>query len=140
MRHRKAGRKFGRSADQRKALTRSQINALLLFGRITTTEAKAKELKRWVERVITMAKPADVHAHRRASVWVSDRNAHKRLFGTYVDRFRDRPGGYTRIYHVGPRPGDAAPMAIIEFVEAHAEPVTAPAPGRAARSRARRPA
>lgn len=127
MRHRKAGRTFGRTADQRKALTRGQINALLKHGRIRTTEAKAKELRRWVERVITTAKPGDVQAHRRAALWVNDREAHQRLFGTYVDRYRDRPGGYTRIFHVGPRTGDGAPMALIEMVEAP-EPPPAAAP------------
>ncbi len=136
MRHRKAGRKFGRTSDQRIALTRTQVGALLRHGRITTTEAKAKELRRWVERVITDAKPADVHAHRRVAAVVQDREARTRLFGTYVERFRNRPGGYTRIYRLGPRHGDGAPMAIIELVAD--EPVAAtPAPAPTASRRRR---
>jgi large subunit ribosomal protein L17 len=117
MRHQKAGRKFGRTADHRQSMTRNQVTALLRHGRIRTTEAKAKELRRWVERVITSAKPGDVHAHRKVALWVNDREVSHRLFSTYVDRYRHRPGGYTRIYHLGPRVGDGAPMAIIELVE-----------------------
>jgi|SRR5438309_10316319 len=117
MRHRKAGRKFGRTADHRQALTRNQVTALLRSGRIRTTEAKAKELRRWVERVITAAKPGDVHAHRQVQLFVNDREVGQKLFSTYMDRFRDRPGGYTRMYKLGPRHGDGAPMAILELVE-----------------------
>jgi large subunit ribosomal protein L17 len=117
MRHQKAGRKFGRTSDHRQAMTRNQVTSLLRYGRIRTTEAKAKELRRWVERVITSAKPGDVHAHRKVALWVNDREVSQRLFSTYMDRYRDRPGGYTRIYHLGPRVGDGAPMAIIELVE-----------------------
>lgn len=117
MRHRKAGRKFGRTADHRQALTRNQVTALLRHGRIRTTEAKAQELRRWVERVITAAKPADVHAHRKVALYVGDREAHEKLFSTYLERYRDRPGGYTRVHKLGPRAGDGAPMAIIELVE-----------------------
>lgn len=116
MRHRKAGRTFGRDSAHRQALMRNLATALLMHGRITTTEAKAKELRRWVERVITKAKPADFNAHRRAAGYINDRVAHDKLFSTYVDRYRDRMGGYTRIIHVGPRAGDAAEMAIIELV------------------------
>jgi large subunit ribosomal protein L17 len=117
MRHQKAGRKFGRTADHRQAMTRNQVTALLRHGRIRTTEAKAKELRRWVERVITTAKPGDVHAHRQVALWVNDREVSQKLFATYMDRYRERPGGYTRLYHLGPRVGDGAPMAIIELVE-----------------------
>ena len=117
MRHRKAGRKFGRPSNQRIALTRAQVTALLKHGRITTTEAKAKELRRWVERVITSAKPGDVHAHRQVALWVNDREASAKLFSTYMERYRERPGGYTRIVKLTPRISDASPMAIIELVE-----------------------
>jgi len=117
VRHRKAGRKFGRTADHRQAMTRNQVTALLRHGRITTTEAKAKELRRWVERVITTAKPGDVQAHRQVALYVNDREASRRLFTTYLERYRDRQGGYTRIYRTEQRHGDAAPMAIIELID-----------------------
>ena len=131
MRHRKAGHKFSRPADQRLALTRAQVTALLKNGRIVTTEAKAKELRRWVERVITTAKGEDqVHAHRMARRWVLEREAHARLFDTYLQRYRDRPGGYTRVLHLGQRHGDGAQMAIIELVEAHERPAAAEQPRR----------
>jgi large subunit ribosomal protein L17 len=137
MRHRKAGRKFGRPADQRRALTRGQVTALLKYGRITTTEAKAKELRRWVERVITAAKPGDVSAHRQVALVVTDREATLKLFGTYVERYRTRPGGYTRVTKIGPRHGDAAPMAVIELVEAATPAPAAAAPTTPRRTRAK---
>jgi large subunit ribosomal protein L17 len=117
MRHRVAGRKFGRSAAHRQAMTRNQVTALLRHGRITTTEAKAKELRRWVERVITDAKPDDVNARRRVAQYVNDREVSSKLFTTYLERYRDRPGGYTRIVKLAPRTSDASPMAIIELVQ-----------------------
>ena len=117
MRHQKAGRKFGRTSDHRQALTRNQVTALLRHGRIRTTEAKAKELRRWVERVITDAKPDTVHARRQAALYINDREVSQKLFTDYMERFRDRAGGYTRLYKLGPRAGDGAPMAIIELVE-----------------------
>ena len=113
MRHRKAGHKFGRSAAHRQAMTRNQVTDLLRYGRIQTTETKAKELRRWVERVITAAKPGDVHAHRQAALYVDDREVAQKLFTTYLPRFRDINGGYTHIYKLGPRHGDGAPMALI---------------------------
>ena len=116
MRHQKAGRKFGRSSAHRQALTRNQITALLRHGRITTTTAKAKELRRWVERVITSAKPDDLHARRKISRWVTEREVSNKLFATYVPRYKDRPGGYTRVIQLGMRHGDGAEMAIIEMV------------------------
>ena len=117
MRHNKSGRKFGRTAAHRQAMTRNQITSLLRSGRIETTEAKAKELRRWVERVITDAKPDDVNARRRVALYVNDREVSTKLFSTYLERYRERPGGYTRIVKVAPRTSDAAPMAIIELVE-----------------------
>ena|SRR5579864_9651274 len=117
MRHRVAGRKFGRSAAHRQAMTRNQITSLLRHGRITTTEAKAKELRRWVERVITDAKPDDLHARRQVGLYVRDREVQVKLFTTYLERYRERPGGYTRVIKLAPRPTDGAAMAIIELVE-----------------------
>ncbi|HYA00359.1 MAG TPA: 50S ribosomal protein L17 [Candidatus Binatia bacterium] len=124
MRHRKAGRKFGRTAAHREALTRNQLTELLRHGRITTTEAKAKELRRWVERVVTDCQTNDVAARRKIAVWVTDREVSNKLFTTYRERYftgaTPRPGGYTRVIKLGPRTGDAAPMAIIEMVGAEA--------------------
>jgi large subunit ribosomal protein L17 len=117
MRHHVAGRKFGRSAAHRQAMTRNQVTSLLRHGRITTTEAKAKELRRWVERVITDAKPNDVNARRRVALYVSDREVSNKLFTTCLERYQERPGGYTRIVKLTARSSDAAPMAIIELVE-----------------------
>jgi len=120
MRHRKAGRKFGRSAAHREALTRNQLTELLRHGRITTTEAKAKELRRWVERVVTDSKGNDVSARRKIAIWVTDREVSNKLFTTYRERYfggaAPRPGGYTRVIKLAPRTGDASPMAIIEMV------------------------
>jgi large subunit ribosomal protein L17 len=124
MRHRKAGRKFGRSAAHRQAMTRNQVTELLRHGRITTTEAKAKELRRWVERVVTESRSNDLPARRKIAVWVTDREVSNRLFTVYRERYFEgqtpRQGGYTRVIKLGPRTGDAAPMAIIEMVGAEA--------------------
>jgi large subunit ribosomal protein L17 len=122
MRHRKAGRKFGRSAAHRQAMTRNQVTELLRHGRITTTEAKAKELRRWVERVVTLSRGNDLTARRQIAAWVTDREVSNRLFTVYRERYFEgqtpRPGGYTRVIKLAPRTGDAAPMAIIEMVGA----------------------
>lgn len=117
MRHRVAGRKFGRTAAHRQAMTRNQVTSLLRDGRIQTTEAKARELRRWVERVVTTARPGDVHAHRQVALVVNDREVAGKLFSTYVDRYRERAGGYTQIYKLGPRHGDGAPMALIVMAD-----------------------
>src|SRR5580700_2649586 len=117
MRHRIAGRKFGRSAAHRQSMTRNQVTSLLRYGRITTTEAKAKELRRWVERVITDAKPDDLNARRKVALYVNDREVSNKLFTTYLERYKERPGGYTRVVKLPPRKSDASPMAIIELVE-----------------------
>ncbi|MGO8687391.1 MAG: 50S ribosomal protein L17 [Candidatus Dormibacteria bacterium] len=124
MRHRKAGRKFGRSAAHRQAMTRNQVTELLRHGRIMTTEAKAKELRRWVERVVTESRGNDLAARRRIAIWVTDREVSNRLFTVYRERYFEgqtpRPGGYTRVIKLAPRIGDAAPMAIIEMVGSEA--------------------
>ncbi|HLZ93871.1 MAG TPA: 50S ribosomal protein L17 [Candidatus Dormibacteraeota bacterium] len=117
MRHQKSGRRFNRNTDQRKALMRNLCTSLLESGRITTTEAKAKELRRWVERLITTAKGQDISARRRVSAEVSKPEVVERLFSNLMPRLADRPGGYTRIIRKGPRPGDSAPMVIIEIVD-----------------------
>jgi large subunit ribosomal protein L17 len=117
MRHQKSGRRFNRDTDHRKALMRGLCAALIESGRITTTEARAKELRRWVERLVTTAKPNDVNARRRVARDVPDAVAAAALFENVLPKLQDRPGGYTRIIHKGPRLGDAAPMVVIEFVD-----------------------
>jgi large subunit ribosomal protein L17 len=117
MRHLKSGRHFNRDTKARKALMRGLCSSLLEHGRITTTEAKAKELRRWVERLITEAKDDDLAARRRVARDISNDEVADRLFSNLMPRLRDRPGGYTRILRKGPRLGDAAPMVLIELVD-----------------------
>ena len=117
MRHLKSGRHFNRDTDARKALMRSLCTSLLEHGRITTTEAKAKELRRWVDRLITEAKDDDLTARRRVARDISKHEVADKLFRNLAPRLRDRPGGYTRIVRKGPRLGDAAPMVVIELVD-----------------------
>ena len=117
MRHQKSGRHFNRDTDARKALMRNLCTSLLEHGRITTTEPKAKELTRWVARLITTAKGQDLNARRRVAMDISKADVVERLFSNLIPRLAERPGGYTRIIHKGPRLGDAAPMVIIELVD-----------------------
>jgi large subunit ribosomal protein L17 len=117
LRHQKSGRHFNRDTNSRKALMRGLCTSLLESGRITTTEAKAKELRRWVERLITTAKDQDLNARRRVSEDISKPEVVERLFSNLMPRLAERPGGYTRIIHKGPRNGDSAPMVIIELVD-----------------------
>src|SRR5919205_1588687 len=112
MRHRKAGRKFGRTMEHRKAMSRNLVTSLLEHGRIQTTEAKGKELRRWVERVITTAKSDSVAARRAVDAVVENPEVSEKLFANLMPRLRERPGGYTRVLKVGPRLGDGAPMVL----------------------------
>ncbi|HET9016195.1 MAG TPA: 50S ribosomal protein L17 [Thermomicrobiaceae bacterium] len=116
MRHRVAGRKFGRTHNQRKSLFRNLAVSLILHERITTTEAKAKTVRPLVERLVTMSRE-DSHHHRRlVMARLADERATAKLFDVLGPRFEGQPGGYTRIYKMGTRHGDGAPMALIEFV------------------------
>jgi len=116
MRHLKSGRQLSRNSSHRWALMRNLITALLREEKIQTTDPKAKELRRWVERVITLGKRGDLHARRQVLSIVYDKTVVKKLFDTIGPRFKDRPGGYTRIIKLGMRHGDAAQMALIELV------------------------
>ena len=121
MRHRKKGRKLNRTAAHRKALLRNMATSLFRHGRIETTTAKAKELRPFAERVITLAKRGDLHARRLAAQKIQDPEVLGKLFGEIGPRFAERPGGYTRILKLGSRRGDAAEMALIELVEKGSE-------------------
>ena len=117
MRHKVAGRKLGRNSAQRKALFRNLVTELLWHERIRTTEAKAKAVRPHAERLITLAKRGDLHARRLAARDVQDPDTLSKLFDDLAERYEDREGGYTRIYRLGPRKGDAAPMVLISLVE-----------------------
>ena len=117
MRHRKAGRKFGRDWQERKALFRQQAISLILNERITTTEAKAKAMRGLADHMVTLAKRESLHARRQVLSMVPDTEVVGRLFDTLAARFADRNGGYTRIIKAGPRPGDGAPMVFLELVD-----------------------
>ncbi len=116
MRHRKAGRKFGRNPSQRKALLRQQAISLILNDRIMTTEAKAKELRSVVEKLVTIARDDSEHHRRLVMSRLDHVPSVNRLFDEVAPRFEDVNGGYTRISKLGPRHGDAAPVVLIEFV------------------------
>jgi large subunit ribosomal protein L17 len=139
MRHRKAGKRLDMNSSQRKALYRNMATSLMLHGQIRTTETRAKELRRYAERLISIGKRApseadvaaasgDASARARAdrvaairhlSEFLMDEVAVKKVMGEYADRFRTRPGGYTRVVKLArPRPGDKAPMAVVQLVEA----------------------
>jgi len=117
MRHRKSGRKLGRNSPHRKAMFRNMATSLVRHEMIKTTVPKAKELRRVVEPLITLAKTDGVANRRLAFDRLRDKEAVGKLFKDLGPRFKDRPGGYLRILKTGPRPGDAAPMAIVQLVD-----------------------
>ena len=116
MRHLNKGRKLGRDAAHRKAMMLNLCKSLIEHERITTTEAKAKELRSWVEPLVTLAKEDTLDHRRQAFDKLRDRGLVHKLFTDLGPRFKTRPGGYTRRMRLGPRSGDAAPMTIIEFL------------------------
>jgi large subunit ribosomal protein L17 len=117
MRHRKKGRGFHRTAEHRKAMMRNMATSLFLHGRLETTREKAKELREYAEPLITKAKRGDLHARRLVARKIQDNTALSKLFEEIGPRYAERPGGYTRVLHLGHRPGDAAEMSIIELVD-----------------------
>jgi len=117
MRHRNYGGKLGRTSAHRKALLRNLVTALLDHERIETTDAKARELKRMADRMITLGKRGDLHARRQALAVIRSREVTGKVFGDLAERFRSRPGGYTRVLKVRIRVGDAAPLSLVELVE-----------------------
>jgi large subunit ribosomal protein L17 len=121
MRHLNRGRKLSRTSSHRKALFKNLVLALIRHERIRTTDAKAKELRRFADRMVTLGKQGDLAARRRAFAFMRSRDAVTKLFDEIAPRFKDRNGGYTRVVKFGVRHGDAAPLSIIEFTGAEAE-------------------
>ena len=117
MRHRKSGRKLGRNSSHRKAMFRNMSTSLLLHETIKTTVPKAKELRRVVEPLITLSKKDSVANRRLAFSRLRDKEIVGKLFSEIGPRFIERPGGYVRILKLGPRVGDAAPMAMVQLVD-----------------------
>lgn len=116
MRHLKKGRKLNRTPSHRLALMRNLVTSLLRYERIETTDAKAKELRRWADRVIDLGKEASLHARRQALGMIRDDAVVRKVFDTLAPRLKDRPGGYTRIMKVGWRRGDRAPLSVVELL------------------------
>lgn len=117
MRHLKSGRKLNRTAAHRKALRRNLLRALLLREQVRTTDPKAKELRRWADRLVTIGKKNSVHARRQAFSYLGSRTLVEKLFDDVAPRFVTRAGGYTRVLKIGRRRGDAALMSLVEFTE-----------------------
>lgn len=117
MRHRKAGRKLGRTSSHRDAMLRNMVTSLLDQERIVTTVPKAKEARRVAEQMITLGKRGDLHARRQALAYIRSKEIVAKLFDEISTQYASRQGGYTRIIRTGTRSGDAAPMAILELVE-----------------------
>ena len=118
MRHRNSGRKFNRTSSHRKAMFSNMAAALIKHEQITTTLPKAKDLRRVVDRLITLGKRGDLHARRQALTALrGDRAMAEKLFAALAERYKDRPGGYTRVLRAGYRYGDSAPLAVIELVD-----------------------
>ena len=116
MRHLKAGKRLGRTTAHRKALMRNLVTSLLKHGQIKTTVTKAKEMRKDFDKMITLAKRGDLHARRQALSFVMEKNVVAKLFEEFGPLYKDRNGGYTRIYKVGNRLGDNAEMALIQMV------------------------
>ena len=117
MRHNNSGRRLGRTTSHRIAMFRNMVTSLLNHERIITTDAKAKEIRSVAEKMITLGKRGDLHAHRQAAAYIREKSVVTKLFSMIAPRYKDRPGGYTRIIKLGQRLGDAASMSVIELVE-----------------------
>ncbi len=121
MRHGMRGRKFGRTKSHRRALLANLANALLKHEQISTTLPKAKDLRPYTERLITLGKRGTLHARRQAAAILRDEKIVAKLFSDLAERYKERAGGYTRVIKAGFRHGDAAPMAVIELVDRDTE-------------------
>ncbi len=130
MRHNKAGRRLGRTTSHRVAMFRNMVTSFLNHERITTTDAKAKELRSIAEKMITLGKRGDLHSQRLAASFIREKSVVTKLFSEIAPRYADRQGGYTRIVKLGLRPGDNASLSMIELVSepCNPKPVKAAAP------------
>ena len=117
MRHNNAGRRLGRTTSHREAMFRNMVTSLLNHEKITTTDAKAKEIRSVAEKMITLGKRGDLHSMRLAASYIREKSVVTKLFSTIAPRYKDRSGGYTRIIKLGIRQGDTAPISLIELVE-----------------------
>jgi len=116
MRHRKAGIKLSRTASHRNAMFRNMVTSLFKHEQIRTTDAKAKEVRRWADQLVTLAKRGDLHARRRAMAIIQEKEVVHKLFDEAPKRYADVNGGYTRVVKIGLRPGDAAPLSLVQLV------------------------
>ena len=121
MRHNKAGRRLGRTTSHRVAMFRNMVTSFLDHEKITTTDAKAKELRSIAEKMITLGKKGNLHAMRQAASYIRDKKVVTKLFTTIAPRYQERDGGYTRIIKLGLRSGDNASLSLIELVEGPVE-------------------
>ncbi len=139
MRHRKAGIKLSRTSSHRQAMFRNMVTSLFKHDRIRTTDVKAKELRRWADKMITLAKRGDLHARRQVLAVIREKDVVYKLFNEALERFGTISGGYTRVVKLGRRAGDAAPISMVELVsgkvtpkptkkEAPAAPLETPSP------------
>ena len=116
MRHRVAGRKLSRHTQHRELMFRNMLTSLLQYERIETTLAKGKELRGWADRIISLGKKGTLHARRRVFALLRNKEIVKKLFDEIAPKFKDREGGYTRVYKLGWRQGDGAPLSLVELV------------------------
>jgi large subunit ribosomal protein L17 len=117
MRHKRAGVKLSRTSSHRKAMFRNMVTSLFKHGQIKTTVVKAKELRKWADKMVTLAKRGDLHARRQALAVIREKDVVHKLFDEAQEKFGSRNGGYTRIIKLGNRKSDAAPMCIIQLCE-----------------------
>jgi large subunit ribosomal protein L17 len=134
MRHQRRQGKLGRTSAHRSALLRNLVTSLLDHERLETTHAKARELRRVADRMVTLGKRGDLHARRLALSVIRDKDVAAKLFGELAERYRERPGGYTRVLKLRRRVGDAAPVSLVELV---GEPVARAAAGKPAKGKAK---
>ena len=129
MRHRKAGKRLGRTWEHRKAMFRNMARSLLIYGRIRTTETKAKEMRKIADKLVTLSQTDDLHSRRQAYKFLGNHSLVKKLFDEIGPTFAGIPGGYTRVVRLGlPRPGDAATLAILELTHQAGEKAPAGKP------------